>query len=179
MRILKNSRLIFLLGATAVCAGLLLSCSALKTVSIEPPEGSLEGFYQKLVIQHFEMDPHLEKNRPDTATACESATLYEMLEIGTIPQIEKAGNRSLRQSHTLILKAYLRPAGSGQALSADIRLIDAYTGKTVRTTTLPQTSAQKIKSGSKRASGVDNPASLGIAIARYVSAVIAGEEDNR
>ena len=174
-----NIRCILLCGLIAAATIISLSCTALKTISVEEPEITLEGAYRKVIIQRFELDPQLAKTHPEAATQCESAALQEMMSIGAIGQIEKAGAGTLRQRYAVLLKAYVRGDVSGSGFAADIRLIDAYTGKTMRQTTLPDRSALKTGSGSKVKAADASAASLGALIGRYTSTAVAGEAANR
>ncbi|HQK99986.1 MAG TPA: hypothetical protein PK090_04390 [Smithellaceae bacterium] len=174
-----HMRRIFLFGLIAAAMIALLSCTALKTVGIDEPEIALDGVYRKVIIQRFDLDPQLAKTHPEAAAQCENAALQEMMNIGAVPQIEKAGDATLRQRYAVVLKAYLRGGQSGPAFSADVRLIDAYTGKTLRQATLPGDSMSAAGPRPKRKTADVSAQELGVLIGEYVSTAVSGEAADR
>ncbi|MFO7570858.1 MAG: hypothetical protein R6W75_13800 [Smithellaceae bacterium] len=163
-----------------LCVCLLLSCTPFRMVKFDTPEditkdGPLRASYVKLIIHDFDSDPDIEKKDPGTAASCGAATLNELLTIGAIAQIEKAKSRTLRQESALILKAYITEGKTPKKdLSADIRLIDAFTGKTVRTKYLSTADRPPGKAQAKDKATQSICDELGQMIARYISETMAG-----
>ena len=164
---------------SVVCLFLLFSCTGTRIVKYEDmdvrKEGPLANAYHKLIIHDFESDNHLEKVSIHAVAACESATLNELLEIGAIHQIEKSKSRTLRQESTLILKVYLTvDVTSPKNLSADIRLIDATTGRSVRIKRLSTADRSTGKTRTNPSKALSVPTALGEMIAQYVSETMGG-----
>jgi hypothetical protein len=129
--------------------------------------------YQKIVIQKFEVDQELENAYPGVTIICESTAMNELLRVSSISQIEKARANSVRQRGALIVKTRvtaLRLAGSTAAseMAANVRLIDSFTGLTVREKDL-----STLSSGSGSSDQM-LPYNLGKIIAQYVAEALEG-----
>jgi hypothetical protein len=175
----KNIVRFFTYFFSVVCLFLLFSCTGTRIVKYEDvdvrKEGPLANAYHKLIIHDFESDHNLEKISTHAVAACESATLNELLEIGAIHQIEKSKSRTLRQDNALILKTYITADGAGPTnLSADVRLIDAATGRTVRVKHLSTAGRPTGKTRTSPVKGQSVSTKLGQMIAQYVSETMGG-----
>ena len=129
--------------------------------------------YQKIVIQKFEVDQELENTYPGATVTCESTAMNELLQVSSISQIEKARANSVRQRGALIVKTRvttLRLAGSNakSEMAVNVRLIDSFTGSTVREKDL-----STLSSGSGSTDQM-LPYNLGIIIAQYVTEALEG-----
>ncbi len=168
----QNAVIIFILILVAIF--LTFSCTRSKSVtSIEETPRKhdmlIGNYYQKIVIQKFEVDQELENTYPGVTLTCESEAMNELLQVSSISQIEKARANSIRQKGTLIVKARvttLKLAGSNSAseMAVNVRLIDSVTGLTVREKDL-----STLSSGSGSSDQM-LPYNLGKIIAQYIAA---------
>ena len=129
--------------------------------------------YQKIILQKFEVDQELENTYPGATVTCESTAMNELLQVSSISQIEKARANSVRQRGALIVKTRvttLRLAGSNakSEMAVNVRLIDSFTGSTVREKDL-----STLSSGSGSTDQM-LPYNLGIIIAQYVTEALEG-----
>ena len=175
------------------CIVVITSCGKPKT--LKPDEDSLwkqsaplEKIYKKIIIQKFEIDQDLEKDLPEAALICESSVMNELLKKDVTSQIEKSRLSMSREAGALIVKARITTlrltgniargpaaAASGNAeMAADVKLIDAETGKTLRKKNL--STADQPTSPSSSAAGSDRalPSELGKMIAEYVNDAVRG-----
>lgn len=164
--------------ALGVCLICCISCGVKKSVTTDQGYAvPTDSAYRKAVIHHFEADQNLIKKHPNADVLCENATFQELLQIGTIPMIVKtASSSSLREPDTIILKVRLTyvletkqlhgKMKTGPAImTAQVRLIDASTGKTVHEKHIALADQPAIKS-------TEDPSELGKLIARHVSQVV-------
>ena len=152
---------------------LTLSCTGSKSVTTtdETPwkyDMPAINSYQKIVIQKFEVDQELENTYPGLTVTCESAAMNELLQVSSVSQIEKARANSVRQRGALIVKTRvttLRITGGNtkSEMAVNVRLIDSYTGLTVREKDL-----STLSSGSGNSDQM-LPYNLGKIIAKYVA----------
>jgi hypothetical protein len=155
-----------------------LSCTGSKTVtSIEKTpwkyDMPLVNSYEKIVIQKFEVDQELENTYPGMTVTCESTAMNELLQVSSVSQIEKARANSVRQRGALIVKTRvttLKLAGGTAAseMTVNVRLIDSFTGLTVREKDL-----STLSSGSGSSDQM-LPYNLGKIIAQYVAEALEG-----
>lgn len=126
-----------------ICSVSFMSCGKKQSVIIDQdnvPKKNIprENTYRKIVIQNFEADNILIQNRPDALALCENATLSELLKISSVPMIVKTAPKSIKEMNTIVVKVYLtflsvrgKSQNIGNKITAQLRLIDASTGKTV------------------------------------------------
>ncbi len=158
---------------------MMAACAPLKGIvtrkTPEPPPvpEAAPVAYFKLILNTFETDGHVARSYPSASTYCENAALRELLDIGATPMIIKSSSKTLKkQDDTLLVRvrlvmthSTLKPRGSTAKrrtkLAAQVRLIDASTGKPVNETTLfaPDPGKKSIKRSSRE---------LGIAVARHI-----------
>jgi hypothetical protein len=139
------------------------------------PDG-VEVSYRKIILNAFEAEESLSKSSPGIAAICENAVLQELLDIGTAPMIMKTSARLLKEENTLIVRVRLAmthaaPKTSTKSLqqktklTAQVRLLDASTGKTLSEENIFATDSAK-----NAAAG--NPKELGISVARHIDRFI-------
>ena len=177
----QNTALIFILIPVSIF--FILSCTGSKSVnSIEEPAWKydipLTKSYEKIIIQKFEVDQTLEKNYPGITVTCESTTMNELLKVSSISQIEKAHASSVRQRGALVVKTRVTTlklttgnAGNQNAkseMAVNVRLIDSFTGITIREKDL-----STLSSGSDSSDQM-LPYDLGKIISQYVAAALDG-----
>ena len=175
-----NIALIFILILFGIF--FIFSCTKSKSVtSIEEPawkyDMPLVNSSEKIVIQKFEVDQALEKNYPGVTVTCESTTVDELLKVSSISKIEKARASSVRQRGALVVKTRvttLRLTGSSAGnqnvkseMAVNVRLIDSFTGITLREKDL-----STFSSGSGSSDQM-LPDDLGKIIAQFVAAALA------
>ena len=138
----------------------------------------LDKQYKKIILFKFEADSFLEKKYPEAVALCENSAMAELLKKSSVSRIEKSGSGSFRGAGAILVMVYITSArrggktGGGE-LTADLKLMDAETGKIVRTNKLSTT--KNTAAGKHKDSGNGFPAELGQIIAEYLAYVIRGE----
>ena len=138
-----------------------------------------ENVYRKIILHNFDVDNTLSQNHPTIGAFCESATLRELLNIGTAPMIVKTAPKSLREMDTIIVKVRLsslresqqirgKTMASQEKMTAHVRLLDASTGKTIH--------EKEISLPGRTSGPSDADASeLGLMIARHINRIVRSE----
>jgi hypothetical protein len=162
-----------ILMSLCTCMLLATGCSVKKTVSIgEREDLPPAGAFHKAVIHKFEADEKLARRHPRAAMLCENAAFEELLQTGYFTMIVKASSvASVREQATVIVKVRLAYWGDtlhqegakkktvAEAIMAEVRLIDASTGKTFH---------DEYVAAADSKSCVSNPAELGKLVARHI-----------
>lgn len=161
-----------ILMSLCTCMLLAAGCSVKKTVSIgEREDLPPAGAFHKAVIHKFEADEDLARTHPRAAMLCENAAFEELLQTGYFTMIVKASSAaSVREQATVIVKVRLvygdtlrqgsvKKKTPAEAIIAEVRLIDASTGKTFH---------DEYVAAADSKSSVFNPAELGKLVARHI-----------
>lgn len=169
-----NKKICTVIILTLVTICFTVSCTGSRPVtSVDEPAWKYDmpigNSYQKIVIQKFEVDQELENTYPGVTATCESTAMNELLQVSSVSKIEKARVNSVRQRGSLIVKTRittLKLAGGTAAseMSVNVRLIDSFTGSTIREKDL-----STLSSGSGSPDQM-LPYNLGKIIAQYVAA---------
>ncbi len=189
----KNHNKIFLFILILICIILAISCA--KTKTVKPDEEAawtrnapLEKAYKKIIIQKFEIDQDLEKDLPDAAVTCESTAMNELLKKDITSKIEKSRLSTSREAGAIIVKARItilklasssaRGLGGAYAgnseMAANIKLIDAETGRTLRKKNLSTANNTYASSSTTVSSDQTMPSDLGKMIAEYIAEAVHG-----
>ena len=184
-------RQFFLIIFFLLFTGFVLSCS--KTTSVRTSgqdalksDKQLEDTYNKIIVHRFEIENLLEKNYPDAAAACENSTMDELLKIGSIPIIEKARSKSIREDHTLIVKARVtalriihnpkqvsgKASARNSEMTVNLQLIDAATGRVLREKSLSSTHHASAATEENGSFHYTLSTDLGVMIARFITSVV-------
>jgi len=186
-----NNILLFILILS--CLFITISCEKSKTVRFDEEAAwkkdmPLEKTYKKIIIQKFEIDQDLEKDLPDAAVTCESTAMNELLKKDVTSKIEKSRLSTSREAGALIVKTRITilklasssARGLGGAyvgnseMSADIKLIDAQTGRTLRKKNLSTSNNSSAPSATGTNSDRTMPSDLGKMIADYIAEAVRG-----
>jgi hypothetical protein len=189
----RNHNKIFLFILILFCIIITISCGKSKTVKLDEEvawkkDMPLEKVYKKIIIQKFEIDQDLEKDLPDAAVACESTAMNELLKKEVTSKIEKSRLSTSREAGALIVKARITTlklaSGSARGLggahvsnsemAADIKLIDAETGRTLRKKNLSTSNNSYASSATGTSSDRTMPSDLGKMIAEYITEAVRG-----
>ncbi len=177
------------LPLTLLVACMLFTLSCVKLTTIKPVDETsliknvpLEKIYKKIIIQKFEIDQDLEKDFPDAIVICESTAMNDLLKKNVAPKIEKARLSTSHEAVALIVRTRITTlklaSNSARGLSgafvgnsemtANVKLIDAETRKTIREKRL---STDKLSDSSSDSS---MPYDLGKMIAEYIAETVRG-----
>lgn len=189
----RNHNKIFLFILILSCIIITVSCGKSKTIKLDKEaawkkDALLEKVYKKIIIQRFEIDQDLEKDLPDAAVICESTVMNELLKKDVTSQIEKSRLSTSREAGALIVKAritILKLASSSahglggayvgnSEMAADIKLIDAETGRTLRKKNLSTSNNSYTSSATGTGSDRIMPSDLGKMIAEYIAESVHG-----
>jgi hypothetical protein len=189
----RNHNNIFLFILILSCIIITISCGKSKTVKFDEEAAwkkdmPLEKVYKKIIIQRFEIAQDLEKDLPDAIVICESAAMNELLKKNAVSKVEKSRLSTSREAGTLIVKARittLRLASSSarglggayvgnSEMAADIKLIDAETGRTLRKKNLSTANNTYASSSTNVSSDRTIPSDLGKMIAEYIAEAVRG-----
>jgi hypothetical protein len=187
--ILRRQIILFIFFLLFVCFA--LSCSKTTTVKSSrqdmlKSDKQLEDTYNKIIIHRFEIEQYLEKIYPGAAAACENSAMDELLKIGSVPVIEKARSKSIREDHTVIVKARVttlriihntkqisgKASSRNSEMAVNLQLIDAATGRVLREKSLSSTQLTSPAAEENVSSQHTLSAELGIMIARFITSVI-------
>ncbi len=145
-------------------------------------EVPLDKQYKKIILFNFENEPSLDKRFPNASSLCENTVMAELLKKSSVSRIEKSGSGSFRGAGAVLVMAYItsvRPAGKadtdGGELAVDLKLMDAETGKIVRTNKLSAAESKAAGKHKSRGTAGSLPADLGQLIAEYLAHIIRGE----
>ena len=189
----RNHKKIFLFILILSCIIITISCGKSKTVKLDEEaawkkDAPLEKVSKKIIIQRFEIDQDLEKDLPDATLTCESTVMNELLIKDVTSKIEKTRLSTSREAGALIVKARitaLRLASSSarglggayvgnSEMAADIKLIDAETGRTLRKKNLSTANNTYASSSTAVSSDRTMPSDLGKMIAEYIAEAVRG-----
>ncbi len=189
----RSHNKMFLFILILICIIITISCGKLKTVKLDEEVAwkkdiPLQKVYKKIILQKFEIDQDLEKDLPDAAVNCESTAMNELLKKDVASKIEKSRLSTSRESSALIVKTRittLRLASSSarglggayvgnSEMAADIKLIDAETGKTLRKKNLSSANNTYASSSTNVSSDRTMPSDLGKMIAEYIAEAVRG-----
>ncbi|MGD0022656.1 MAG: hypothetical protein ABSC54_10180 [Smithellaceae bacterium] len=189
----KNHNKILLFILVLICIIITISCGKSKTMKLDKEtawgkNAPLEKVYKKIIIQRFEIDQDLEKDLPDAAVTCESTVMNELLKKDVTSKIEKSRLSTSREANALIVKAHittLKLAGNSahgiggedtgkSEMTADIKLIDAETGRTLRKKNISTSNDSSSSSSTIVSADSTMPSDLGRMIAEYIAESVRG-----
>jgi hypothetical protein len=185
----KNHNKIFLFILILICIIITISCGKSKTVKLDEEvawkkDMPLEKVYKKIIIQKFEIDQDLEKDLLDAAVNCENTAMNELLKKDVTSKIEKSRLSTSRESGAIIVKTRITTLRLVRSLdgthvgnsemSADIKLIDAETGITLRKKNFSTAKNTYASSSTSVSSDRTMPSDLGKMIAEYIAKAVRG-----